>query len=150
MDTGSYRIPIAVQFAWAIILVIGMLLLPETPRFLIKKDRHEAALKSLARLRRVDVNDPSVVQELAEIQANHDYEMSVGKAGYLEIIRGSIGKRLATGCAVQALQQLAGVNFICMSLSLSSNSPIRTDQQQSTTERRSSNTPASRMDSSSP
>jgi hypothetical protein len=31
-DTGSYRIPIAVQFAWAIILVGGMLVLPETPR----------------------------------------------------------------------------------------------------------------------
>jgi MFS transporter, SP family, sugar:H+ symporter len=31
-DTGSYRIPIAVQFAWAIILVAGMLVLPETPR----------------------------------------------------------------------------------------------------------------------
>jgi len=30
-DTGSYRIPVAVQFAWAIILVVGMLLLPETP-----------------------------------------------------------------------------------------------------------------------
>ncbi|KAK1142081.1 Plasma membrane low glucose sensor [Aspergillus melleus] len=112
MDTGSYRIPIAIQFAWAIILVLGMLLLPETPRFLIKKDRHEAALKALARLRRVDVNDASVIQELAEIQANHEYEMSVGKAGYLEILRGSIGRRLATGCAVQALQQLAGVNFI--------------------------------------
>ncbi|KAK6850550.1 glucose transporter rco-3 [Apiospora arundinis] len=32
-DTGSYRIPIAVQFAWAIILIGGMLILPETPRF---------------------------------------------------------------------------------------------------------------------
>jgi hypothetical protein len=60
------------------------------------------------------VNDPALVEELAEIQANHEYEMSVGKASYLEILRGSVGKRLATGCAVQALQQLAGVNFICV------------------------------------
>lgn len=28
-DTGCYRIPVAVQFAWAIILVVGMLILPE-------------------------------------------------------------------------------------------------------------------------
>ncbi|CEL05132.1 general substrate transporter [Aspergillus pseudodeflectus] len=111
-DTGSYRIPVAVQFAWAIILVVGMIILPETPRFLIKQDNHEAATKALARLRRLDVNDPALVEELAEIQANHEYEMSVGKASYLEILRGSVGKRLATGCAVQALQQLAGVNFI--------------------------------------
>ncbi|KAJ5887086.1 hypothetical protein N7504_011133 [Penicillium tannophilum] len=111
-DTGSYRIPVAVQFAWAIILVVGMLVLPETPRFLIKKDKHEAAAKALARLRRLDINDSAIVEELAEIQANHQFELSLGKATYLEILRGSIGKRLATGCAVQALQQLAGVNFI--------------------------------------
>ena len=42
-DTGSYRIPIAVQFAWALILITGMLLLPETPRYLIKKGKLEAA-----------------------------------------------------------------------------------------------------------
>lgn len=111
-DTGCYRIPIAVQFAWAIILVVGMLILPETPRFLIKQDRYEEATKALARLRRMEVNDPAVVAELAEIQANHDYEMSLGKASYIEIVRGTLGKRLATGCAVQGLQQLAGVNFI--------------------------------------
>ncbi|CAG8015805.1 unnamed protein product [Penicillium nalgiovense] len=111
-DTGCYRIPIAVQFAWAIILVVGMLILPETPRFLIKQDRYEEATKALARLRRMEVNDPIVVAELAEIQANHDYEMSLGKATYIEIVRGTLGKRLATGCAVQGLQQLAGVNFI--------------------------------------
>lgn len=113
MDTGSYRIPVAVQFAWAIILVVGMSVLPETPRFLIKKDRHEAAAKALARLRRMNVDDQAVVDELMEIRASHEYEMSVGKASFRDILTGSLGKRLATGCAVQALQQLAGVNFIC-------------------------------------
>lgn len=113
-DTGSYRIPVAVQFAWAIILVVGMIILPETPRFLIKQNQLEAATRSLARLRRLDANDTAIVEELQEIRANHEYELNVGKATYLEILRGSIGKRLATGCAVQALQQLAGVNFICM------------------------------------
>lgn len=113
MDTGCYRIPVAVQFAWAIILVVGMIMLPETPRFLIKQDKHEQAAKSLARLRRVDLNDAAIVAELAEIQANHEFELRLGKATYLEIMKGSIGKRLATGCAVQGLQQLAGVNFIC-------------------------------------
>jgi MFS family permease len=112
-DTGCYRIPVAVQFAWAIILVAGMIILPETPRFLIKQDRHEEAAKALARLRRVDVNDSAVIEELSEIQANHEFELRLGKATYWEIVRGSLGKRLATGCAVQALQQLAGVNFIC-------------------------------------
>ena len=111
-DTGSYRIPIAVQFAWAIILVVGMLILPETPRFLIKKDNYDGAVRSLARLRRLPHDDTALLEELAEIQANHEYEMSLGSASYLECFKGSLGKRLLTGCLLQGLQQLTGINFI--------------------------------------
>lgn len=111
-DTGSYRIPIAVQFAWAIILIGGMLILPETPRYYIKKDNLPAATKSLARIRRLGENDPAVVEELAEIQANHIYEQSLGKATYIDCFKGDILKRLITGCLLQSLQQLTGINFI--------------------------------------
>jgi SP family sugar:H+ symporter-like MFS transporter len=110
-DTGSYRIPIAIQYAWAIILVVGMLLLPETPRFLIKRGKHEAAARSLSRLRRLDVKHPALVEELSEIQANHDYEMLIGTASYLGCFQAPIRKRLLTGCALQALQQLTGMSF---------------------------------------
>lgn len=111
-NTGSYRIPIAVQFAWAIIMVSGMLVLPETPRYLIKRGRHDKAAQSLARLRRLDVNDPHLLAELEEIEANHEYEMSIGTASYLACFKAPIRKRLFTGMALQALQQLTGVNFI--------------------------------------
>jgi MFS transporter, SP family, sugar:H+ symporter len=111
-DTGSYRIPIAVQFAWALILFFGMLLLPETPRMYIKRGQPEKAARSLSKLRRLDVDHPALVEELGEIQANHEYEMSLGKASYLDCFKGTLGKRLATGCLLQALQQLTGVNFI--------------------------------------
>ncbi|KAF2151979.1 general substrate transporter [Myriangium duriaei CBS 260.36] len=111
-DTGSYRIPIAVQFAWAIILFGGMLLLPETPRMYIKRGQPERAAKSLSRLRRLDIDHPALVEELAEITANHEYEMALGKASWLDCFKGNLGKRLATGCLLQSLQQLTGVNFI--------------------------------------
>jgi MFS transporter, SP family, sugar:H+ symporter len=111
-DTGSYRIPIAVQFAWAIILWVGMAILPETPRFLIKKGDHAGAAKSLSRLRRLDIDHPALVEELAEVRANHEYEMSIGTASYLALFKKPIRKRLFTGMALQALQQLTGVNFI--------------------------------------
>jgi sugar porter (SP) family MFS transporter len=111
-DTGSYRIPIAIQFAWAIILFFGMLLLPETPRMWIKRGKPDRAAKSLATLRRLDVAHPAIVEELAEIQANHEYEMALGKSSYIDCFKGTLGKRLATGCLLQALQQLTGVNFI--------------------------------------
>jgi MFS transporter, SP family, sugar:H+ symporter len=111
-DTGSYRIPVAVQFLWAIIMFGGMIFLPETPRYLIKKGKQAQAAKSLSRLRRLDVDHPALVEELAEIQANHDYEMSIGTASYIALLKKPIRKRLFTGMALQALQQLTGVNFI--------------------------------------
>lgn len=111
-DTGSYRIPVAVQFAWSLILVGGMLLLPETPRYMIKKDNLPAAAKALAWIRRLPESDPAVLEELAEIQANHQYEMSLGKSSYLDCFRGKLLKRLLTGCLIQGLQQLTGINFI--------------------------------------
>jgi SP family sugar:H+ symporter-like MFS transporter len=111
-DTGSYRIPIAVQFAWAIVLFTGMLFLPETPRYYVKQGKLEKAAKSMSRLRRLPVDHPALIDELAEVKANHDYELSIGKASYLDCVKGTIGKRLATGCLLQSLQQLTGVNFI--------------------------------------
>ena len=111
-DSGSYRIPVALQFAWSLIICGGLLVLPETPRYLIKKDKHEAAARALSKLRRLDVTHPALVEELSEIQANHRYEMSLSKASYLDCFKGNIGKRLMTGCFLQGLQQLTGVNFI--------------------------------------
>ena len=111
-NTGSYRIPIAVQFAWAIILISGMLVLPETPRYMIKKNNLASATKALAQIRRLPENDPAVAEELAEIQANHEYELSLGKATYIDCFQGNLLKRLLTGCFLQGLQQLTGINFI--------------------------------------
>ena len=74
LDTGSYRIPIAVQFLWALILGTGLFLLPESPRWYVKKGRVEAASVALARIRGQPAESDYVQQELAEIIANHEYE----------------------------------------------------------------------------
>ncbi|KAL6232696.1 hypothetical protein BDW75DRAFT_232589 [Aspergillus navahoensis] len=93
-DSASYRIPIA------------------TPRYLIKRDNSKAAAHSLSKLRRLPEDHQAVREELAEIQANHQYEVSLGRSGYAECFRGNLLKRLLTGCLLQALQQLSGINFI--------------------------------------
>jgi sugar porter (SP) family MFS transporter len=110
-DTGSYRIPLAVQIAWALVLIVGMFSLPETPRYLIKRNRPEAAARSLARLRRLPMNSPYLA-EIADIAQHHERELNLGGNGYLDCFKGTLGKRLATGCLLQAFQQLTGVNFI--------------------------------------
>lgn len=92
--------------------MFGLLILPETPRMYIKRGQPERAAKSLSTLRRLPIDHPGLVEELGEISANHEYELSLGKATYIDCFRGSLGWRLMTGCFLQALQQLTGVNFI--------------------------------------
>lgn len=111
-DTGSYRIPIAVQFVWSLVLFLGMLILPETPRYLIRSGRPDKAAKALGRIRRLPSEHPAVAAELTEIKANHDFESSIGKSSYLDCFKPPILKRQFTGMALQALQQLTGINFI--------------------------------------
>lgn len=83
-----------------------MLVLPETPRFLIRRGRLDRATNALSRLRRLPENDPAITEELAEIQANHEYESNIGSAGYMDCFKPPVLKRQFTGCALQALQQL--------------------------------------------
>ena len=97
------------QFAWALILIVGMLILPETPRFLIRSGKPEKAARSLAKLRRLPQDDPAIRSELSEIQANHEYELGLGKSSYVDCFRGGLLKRQLTGCGLQALQQLTGM-----------------------------------------
>ncbi|KFY06210.1 hypothetical protein V491_08783, partial [Pseudogymnoascus sp. VKM F-3775] len=122
-DTGSYRIPIAVQFLWAIILATGLFFLPESPRFFVKKGKLEHAAKALASVRGQPVDSDYIQDELAEIIANHEYEMQViPQTSYLQgwancfhgsILQGSSNvRRTILGIILQMMQQLTGINFI--------------------------------------
>ncbi|KFX98596.1 hypothetical protein V495_01242 [Pseudogymnoascus sp. VKM F-4514 (FW-929)] len=122
-DTGSYRIPIAVQFLWAIILATGLFFLPESPRFFVKKGKLEAAAKALASVRGQPIDSDYIQDELAEIIANHEYEMQVIPQttylqGWANCFHGSITKgssnvrRTILGIVLQMMQQLTGINFI--------------------------------------
>lgn len=111
---NAFRIPLALQFVWAGVLLLGLVILPETPRYLIKRNLHDAAALSLSRLRRLDITHPALIEELAEITANHEYELSLGPSTYRDCFIGSphLGRRTLTGCGLQMLQQLSGCNFI--------------------------------------
>jgi len=50
-DSGSYRIPMAIQMLWGLILGTGLFFLPESPRYFVKRGKIEAATASLVKLR---------------------------------------------------------------------------------------------------
>ncbi|KAJ4401744.1 Plasma membrane low glucose sensor [Neurospora sp. IMI 360204] len=86
-DTGSYRIPIALQWLFSVILIIGMHFLPETPRYCIKRGDMTGATRSLAKIRRLLPNNSAIVEEIEEIRANYLHEMSLGNSSYLDCFR---------------------------------------------------------------
>jgi len=122
-DTGSYGIPIAMQFAWAIILGTGLFFLPESPRFFVKKGQLEKAVRALSNVRGQPADSAYIQDELAEIIANHEYEQqlipqTLYLSGWANCFKGSllVGnsniRRTMIGILMQMMQQLTGINFI--------------------------------------
>ncbi|EAA26741.1 general substrate transporter [Neurospora crassa] len=122
-DSGSYRIPIGLQMAWALILATGIFFLPESPRFFVKKGKLDKAAGVLSRLRDQPLDSDYVRDELAEIVANHEFEMTVVPYGnyfqqWANCFRGSIWqggsylRRTILGTSMQMMQQWTGINFI--------------------------------------
>ena len=116
-DSSSYRIPIGLQYIWSFVLAIGMFFLPESPRHYVLKDQLDKAASSLSFLRGVPVHDSGLLEELVEIKATYDYEMSFGTSSLLDCFRSSKARpkqtlRIISGIALNAFQQLSGINFI--------------------------------------
>jgi SP family sugar:H+ symporter-like MFS transporter len=97
-----------VQIVFAILLASGMLFLPETPRYLIKKGQTEQAIRSMSILRGLDKDHPEVMAEIQEIHESLEFEHISGAKSYLDCFRGNLRKRQLTGCVLQAFQQLSG------------------------------------------
>lgn len=114
-NNSSWRIVIGIQFAWAAILAGGMFVLPESPRYLIKRGRLEQARRSMQRLVGSGATDHEVQGEISIIQASIEAEERLGNTGYAGLFKKSSSRtlfRTFTGTTIQALQQLSGINFI--------------------------------------
>lgn len=84
----SWRIPLSIQSAVGILLAIGALFIPESPRHLIASGQDEDGIKVIAALHGLDEDDEKVLEEYKEIQevveadvsASADSERSEGEA----------------------------------------------------------------------
>ncbi|EON63077.1 hypothetical protein W97_02304 [Coniosporium apollinis CBS 100218] len=117
MDTGSYRIPIAIQAVYALILGVGLFLLPESPRWYVKKGRLEKAQAALCRIRGQPQESEYIRAELDELIANYEHEIASMQGGWMDCFKGgwkpnSNLRRVVIGISMQMFQQWTGVNFI--------------------------------------
>lgn len=111
----------SIQLLWALMLGGGLLFLPESPRYWVKKGSLDRAASNLAKLRGQPVDSEYVQAELAEIVANNEYEMSViPQSGYwsswANCFKGSLRnpasnlRRTILGTSMQMMQQWTGIS----------------------------------------
>lgn len=115
---AQYVIPLALQSLPAILLIVGMTLSPESPRWLAKEDNWEEATATLSRLRDLPPTDPYVQAEIQEMADQLEIERrltggSSPKALFREMffIPGNRNRALIS-IMLMICQQLTGVNAI--------------------------------------
>lgn len=96
------------QMIATVALHITMYFLPESPRWLVQKDRQDEALQILAKIHaRGNANDPYVQAELQEISAKIAYEKQHIAPSYITLLFGEERRRMWIGIGVVCLFHLA-------------------------------------------
>lgn len=108
-NTGSWRITLGIGFLWAIILGVGILFLPETPRFNFRNGKHDLARRDIAGFYGVSENH-KVVNETLDDCATKLHEEEAGAEGrkWSDVFTGPrMRYRILLGMAIQMFQQLS-------------------------------------------
>lgn len=111
--TALWKLPLGLCFVWSLILIISMLLLPESPRYLIGKNKVDDAKKSVSRMNSLSIDSYEVSNEIHKIQIGIEKESEAGNASWKELATGkpAILQRVIMGMTLQSLQQLTGDNY---------------------------------------
>jgi SP family galactose:H+ symporter-like MFS transporter len=104
--SGNWRAMVGVVALPALVFLLGVLCLPDSPRWLVIRQRKEDARAVLRRLRG---SDEQVSAELAEIESS----LAVKQRG-LQLFRenGHFRRSVGLGLLLQVMQQLTGINVI--------------------------------------
>lgn len=118
----QWHVPVSLQILLVSILLLGSVLLPESPRFLIKRDNLEEASNTLCRLRNLDITHPFIQQELNDIRIEVQLERDTtggsidesrwvsSKRKFRECNDPKMMHRISVGTICQLIAQLSGIN----------------------------------------
>lgn len=110
----GWRIPYAIQWIWPIPILIGTILCPESPWWLVRHGRFEEAKQSLLRLTSAQ-GDPSFDVDKTVAMMEHttelEKEMNTG-THYQDCFRGTDLRRTEIVCMVWLAQTICGSTFM--------------------------------------
>jgi len=104
---NAWRLMFWAGFVPAIILFVGMLFVPESPRWLLTKGRNEEALKVLNQLRTPEDAVAEYNETLKLLK-----EEKLNKSSWMELFMPKLRIPLFIGIGIFAIQQFSGINAI--------------------------------------
>ncbi|MBC2208059.1 sugar porter family MFS transporter [Listeria booriae] len=107
-DGNVWRYMLVIATIPAVVLWFGMLILPESPRWLASKGKIGDALRVLQQIREQNVAET----ELTEIKDNITAEAALDKATFKDLSVKWVRRILFIGLGIAVVQQITGVNSI--------------------------------------
>lgn len=103
---GHWRMMLGVLVVPSIVMFIAIYFLPESPRWLLLKDRKSEANEVLSKIRNTEEEIQSEMNEIEEtLKVKHDgFKLFAGSRNYRKVIFLGIG--------LQIIQQLTGINVV--------------------------------------
>lgn len=120
MDPMAYKVLFAAAWAFPAVLAVGIPFMPESPYWLIMKNRREQAVQALTRLSGPHEVIESRIKQI-EATIDHERELTAVKASYLECFRGTNLRRTIIILICMYMPQVCGAV-------LSSNAPYFLNQ----------------------
>ncbi|KAJ5376623.1 hypothetical protein N7509_013509 [Penicillium cosmopolitanum] len=117
---AQFRVPIAIQIAFAVLTFIGVVFLPESPRWLIKHGKEDEARHIIWSLqdnaREIDEHDTVVSVDVRDISQAIREETEASAEGSFKLLFKDGPQRFFTrtllGMGGQMMQQVSGINLI--------------------------------------
>ncbi len=107
-DEWAYKIPFALLWVWPVPLIVGVAFIPESPWWLVRKDRIDEAKKMLLQLTTNQPDfDPDDTIAMMVHTNNMEKAMSTGTS-YLDCFRGTDLRRTEIACFAWAVQTMCG------------------------------------------
>jgi sugar porter (SP) family MFS transporter len=111
----TWRVPVILQCVFLIPMLLIIMVIPDTPRWLVSHHRADEALDVLRRLNHAKMSDPAIVRMHQDIVNTVAYEASIGAGTWTDLLKSDdiqSRRRFLIACAVQIFQQLGGINAL--------------------------------------